>query len=199
MKMIGIEKWFINRPRHGERVVRDTEQLLRHVEMKGGKSYLEVGCGVGAVSIHVARHYGLDVTGVDVDPDQVKLAQEKAGAIPHLRFLTADATRLPFPDDDFDIVLSSGTTHHIPDWLGALGEMTRVLKAGGFLLYRDLVYPKWLARVAKPLLRNYGITTLGDLNAFAASRGLSPVHTWSSGWWHHAVYQKRQGKRRSKR
>ena len=43
-----------------------------------GTAVLEVGCGSGALSIRLAAHHGLAVTAVDVDPDEIRRAREKA-------------------------------------------------------------------------------------------------------------------------
>jgi ubiquinone/menaquinone biosynthesis C-methylase UbiE len=58
-----------------------------------------------------------------------------------VRFQVAEATNLPFADDEFDLVYTNKTTHHIPDWPQALAEIARVLKPGGRLLYSDFVAP----------------------------------------------------------
>ena len=44
------------------------------------------------------------MVGVDVDPDQIEAAMRAAAQRPGVRFLVADATSLPFPDDEFDFV-----------------------------------------------------------------------------------------------
>src|SRR4029077_14781759 len=54
--------------------------------------------------------------------------REAAGQRPGIRFLSADATSLPFDDGYFDIVATNKTTHHIPNWKQAVNEMIRVLK-----------------------------------------------------------------------
>jgi ubiquinone/menaquinone biosynthesis C-methylase UbiE len=91
--------------------------------------------------MHLATTLGLDVVGVDIDPDQIREATLAAPNTPGVRFLVADATRLPFPDDQFDFVCTNKTTHHIPDWQQAITEMVRVLKPGGHLIYTDFVAP----------------------------------------------------------
>jgi ubiquinone/menaquinone biosynthesis C-methylase UbiE len=177
MKMVIFEKWFINSARHNEQVIGRAEKLLQLTDVRDNHKYLEVGCGVGAVCKYVATRYGCDVTGVDVDPAQIKEAQESCHGIPNASFQKADATRLPFPDKDFDIVLSFGTTHHIPGWLDALGEIRRVMKPEGHFIYYDLVYTEPLARLGRLLSRNYGIVTMPDLNSFIQTNNFSTIHT----------------------
>ena len=177
MKMVSLEKWFMNRPHHARRVIDRAEKLLRFIDLEEGQRFLEVGCGSGAVSKRIARKYHLGVTGVDVDPEMVKLAQEGVNDIPDIQFFEADATHLPFPDSDFDIVLSFGVTHHISNWLDALREISRVLKPKGCFIYWDMVYKAWMAKFARSFQHSYGITTMPELSSFIGENSLSVVHS----------------------
>ena len=174
--MVKIEKWFMNKPRHAEHVINRAEKLLNFVDMKEKLNFLEVGCGNGAVSKHFAKKYRLNVTGVDIDPEQIQLAQEGIDEIPNIRFLAADATNLPFQDNDFDIVLSFGVMHHISSWLDALGEIRRVLKPKGYFIYADLMYTELIAKFGRSFKHRYGITTMPDLNSFIQKNNLSTIH-----------------------
>ena len=81
-----------------------------------GTAVLEVGCGSGALSIRLASDHGLAVTAVDVDPDEIRHAREKAsraGLKPE--FLVADVAALPFEDASFDLVVSTFSMHHWDD------------------------------------------------------------------------------------
>jgi len=193
MKMVKIEKWFMNRTKHAGRVINYAEKLLHFVNVKEKQNLLEVGCGNGAVSKYVAKKYPLNVTGVDIDPEQIKLAQENIGDIPNIHFLEVDATNLPFQDNDFDIVLSFGVMHHISSWLDALGEIRRVLKPKGYFIYYDLIYPELIAKFGRSFKHSYGIITMHDLDSFIQKNGFSTIHTSrkSSLIWYEfeAVYQ----------
>lgn len=193
MKLGRIEKWFMNRPGHAKHVIKRAEKLLGFVEVKDGQRFLEVGCGSGAVSKNMAEKYHLNVTGTDLDPDMIQLAWENVEGVANIRFLEADATNLPFEDNDFDIVLSFGVMHHIPDWLDALREIKRVLKPKGYFIYWDILFPKWSAKIWKLFTKNYGITTLDDLNLFIEKNDFSIIYSSSStslfGKHYEAVYQ----------
>ena len=195
MKMVKIEKWFMNRPQHAKQAINRAEKLLHFVNVKGKQNFLEVGCGNGAVSKYVAKKYLLNVTGVDIDPEQIKLAQENTGDIPNIHFLEVDATNLPFQDNDFDIVLSFGVMHHISNWLDALGEIRRVLKPQGYFVYADLVYSELIAKFGRSFKHSYGITTMDDLNSFIQKNGFSTIHASMTNAliWHHCefVYQRK--------
>lgn len=196
MKMARIEKWFVNRPQHAGRVISRAEKLLHFVDIGGRQRFLEVGCGNGAVSRYVAKKYPLDVTGVDVDPDQIRLAQASPDDNVDTRFLTVDATRLPFRDEDFNIVLSFGVMHHIANWLDAFGEIRRVLKPGGYFIYYDLIFTEPIAKFGRSFRHSYGIATMQDLNSFIEKSDFVTLFTSTKNsplWYHYeAVYQSRQ-------
>lgn len=175
--MVIFEKWFINSAKHSERIINRADKLLKFVNIKENQSYLEVGCGNGELCKHVAEKYSWNVTGVDVDPGQIQLAQESCKNSGNIRFLTTDATDLQFPDRDFDIVLSFGTTHHISGWLDALREMRRVLKPEGYFIYYDLVYSGPVARLGRSFKHSYGIITMPELDAFIQTNDFTKVHT----------------------
>ncbi|HEX75754.1 MAG TPA: class I SAM-dependent methyltransferase [Dehalococcoidia bacterium] len=177
MKLSRVEKWFMNRPQHAKQAINRAEKLLHFINMKEKQNFLEVGCGSGAMSKHVAKKYLLNVTGTDIDPEQIQLAQENTDNLPGLRFLEVDAADLPFQDNDFEIVLSFGVMHHICNWLDALKEIDRVLKPGGYFVYRDIVYPKLTARIGKSFKHSYGITTIPDLNSFIERNNFSTIYS----------------------
>ncbi len=177
MKLGKIEKWFMNREKHAERVISRAVRLLQFTEVKKEQNFLEVGCGNGATSRYVAKEYHLNVMGTDVDSDQIQLAKENADGMPNIHFLEADATNLPFGDNGFDIVLSFQVMHHISNWLDALKEIKRVLRPKGYFIYVDLAYPRWSAKIGKMFKHNYGITTLPDLNSFIERNDFSTIHS----------------------
>ena len=162
MNMTKFEKWFINSQKHAVEAINRADKLLSFINIKEDQKFLEVGCGNGAVSKHVARKYPLIVTGVDVDLEQIQLAQQNIDDIPNIQFLTIDATNLLFQDDYFDIVLSFGVMHHISNWLDSLKEIRRILKPRGYFIYFDIIFPNWLARIGKLFKHSYGITTIHD-------------------------------------
>jgi len=136
-----------------------------------------VGCGSGGVSRYIAERYLLNVTGTDLDPELVQLARENIDDTSNIQFLEADSTNLPFEDNHFDIVLSFGVMHHIPNWLDALREIKRILRPKGYLVYFDIVYPGFTAWVGRFFKHKYGITTLQDLNSFIEKSNFSTIQS----------------------
>ena len=107
-----------------------------------GSAVLEVGCGSGALSIRLAADHGLAVTAVDVDPDEIRSAREKASRASRAglkpEFLVADVAALPFDDASFDLVVSTFSMHHWDDKQAGLAEVWRVLRPGSRALIWDL-------------------------------------------------------------
>lgn len=191
MKMGNLEKQFINSPSHSRQVSQHAERLLTLIDVKAGQTYLDVGCGNGAAAIYLAQKYHLDVTGIDVDPDQIRLAQAQSQGLANVRFLAIDGTRLPFETGEFDVVFTNKVTHHIPDWEAALIEMLRALKPGGYLIYADLIYPGWLAAMGKTLAGSRAGFPMGRaLTALFEQHRLAKIHRLTSPMHYETVLQK---------
>ena len=191
MEMGRLEKLFVNSAGHSRSVSRHAENLLRYVDVKPNQRYLDVGSGNGAAPIHIARTLHLDVTGVDVDPEQTQVAEERGQGLPNARFMTVDGTQLPFEDDEFDIVATNKVMHHIPNWQDAVAEMVRVLKPGGYLIYSDLVFPGPIAQLGASLLGNRGgFPTRKALNSIVAQNDLTAVRLSTSPVHYEGIFRK---------
>lgn len=99
-----------------------------------GISLLEVGFGQGTDLVQFAKA-GAKCTGIDYTPKHFELAKLNF----ELRGLTAelhlgDAANLPFKDNSFDRVYSTGVLHHTPDIKQCIDEVYRVLKPGGVFI-----------------------------------------------------------------
>ena len=81
---------------------------------------------------------GLDVVGIDLSPDMIAIARRRAlEAGRDIDLTVGDAHHLDFADGSFDTVVSTYSLCNIPDLEQALGEMHRVLRAGGRLILVD--------------------------------------------------------------
>lgn len=106
-------------------------------------SLLDVGTGPGHLLVKLHRLCpGLELTGLDASPAMVVEAGKnlkRAGLFGSARVLEGYAQALPFDDDSFDIVVSTGSIHHWKDPVRGLNEAHRVLKKGGHALMYDIV------------------------------------------------------------
>lgn len=119
------------------------QRLAELARLEAGQSVLDVGCGTGALAIAAKGFVGAggEVAGVDPSPEMVARAKRKAAkAGVEARFDVGTIEALPFPDATFDTALSSLMLHHLTgDGLTqGLGEIARVLKAGGRFLAVDI-------------------------------------------------------------
>ncbi len=179
MKMLGIEKFLLNRVQSKKGAIDLTDRLLGFVELDGQKKFLEVGCGNGLVTKYLAEKYAGVVAGIDIDPQQIELAIKELDGIQNVIYTEADANNLPFEDKKFNVVLSFGVLHHVENWLNALKEIKRVLKPGGYFLYADIIYPERITKMDKNSSISFGLVTIDidELNSFLEKSGFTAVHS----------------------
>ena len=133
---------------------------LEHMPVKGqdGKVILDYGCGpghdlVGFVEYSKpARLIGMDVSAASLREAEERLALH--GVQPEMVRITESMARLPLPDASVDYVHCSGVLHHVPDPVGVLKELRRVLRPDG--QGRIMVYnyeSVWLHLYAAYMLR----------------------------------------------
>jgi SAM-dependent methyltransferase len=103
------------------------------VDLPGRERALEIGCGVGRNTVHLASHFA-HVDGVDVSPTMLHSARRR-GLPPNVRLHALSGHDLqPLPDATYDLVFSHLVFQHIAaesDIAGYLRETARVLRSGG--------------------------------------------------------------------
>ena len=159
-------------------------RLLDEQHLRGDEQVLDLGCGRGAVLLAAAgrlttgRAYGLDLwrshdqSGNDPAATATNAAALHVEERVHLD--TGDMTALPYPDDFFDLVVSSLAIHNIPaleNRYKVLDEALRVLRPGGRLVVADI---RTVGKYAEHL-RSVGAQDV-------AVRGLGPGF-WFGGPW----------------
>ena len=95
---------------------------------------LDLGCGDG-LNIALLKKMGIqNIIGVDISSYLLKLAQKNNLGV---KFYLADAKKLPFKDQTFDIVLADSVFHHLLNYPKSITEIKRVLKMGGYVCFVD--------------------------------------------------------------
>jgi ubiquinone/menaquinone biosynthesis C-methylase UbiE len=90
---------------------------------------VDLGSGTGFLSIEIAkRASGLQVYGIDLSRQMVKIARRHAQAVKNAQFEFGDAAALPFGDDSIDFIVSTGSLHHWNRPAKVFDDCYRVLK-----------------------------------------------------------------------
>jgi SAM-dependent methyltransferase len=105
------------------------EWVMDSYNYRGGEVILDVGSGSGTYH-PLIQHRWPDVTyyGLDLSYGMLKNHSARTGLV------LADAQRVPFPDDTFDLIMANHMMYHLPDIDEALVEFRRVLKPNGVLM-----------------------------------------------------------------
>lgn len=135
---------------------RTRKATLDALGLQHGTSALDVGCGTGEDTRHMAAAAGA-ATGVDQDPKLVEEATRRTGPEYEATFVHADPASLPFADASFAAVRSDRALQHTGDLRAAVEELWRVTAPGGRIVVLE---PDWdtLAIDAGPLASTRKVT-----------------------------------------
>ncbi len=146
--------------------------------LQPGDAVLDVGCGTGTLAMEVKPRVGRAgrVAGIDPSPQQIARARAKAARrhVP-IEFQIGVIEHLAFPDQTFDVVLSTLMMHHLPTSLKrqGLAEIARVLKPGGRLVIAD-----FKRKQERQAVRFHaGGSSMQDLAALVKEAGFEQVET----------------------
>ena len=104
----------------------------QHFQLNGQSSLLDVGCAKGFMLYDFQQHLkGLRIAGIDISEYAIEHAKEEVKAA----LSVANATKLPFADNSFDVVISINTVHNLErdDCAKALQEIERVARGKSFI------------------------------------------------------------------
>lgn len=106
------------------------DRVAEATQLAPGHEVLDVGCGTGVLAREAHRRVwpGGSVTGLDLNPAMLAVAQRKE---PEIAWQEGPAEDLPYPDESFDAVVCQFSLMFFEDGVRALEEMWRVLRPGG--------------------------------------------------------------------
>jgi len=157
-----------------------------------GKRILDVGCGIGGPSFEMARTHGAHVVGIDLESPLIEralAATQALGLQDQCQFQTVAAGPLPFPDQSFDIVLSSGAVTQTDGTSALIEDCSRVIKPGGFLtcyewMRTDLEHSDDMLYWFEVEGLTYVLHTLEDFANMFERTGLIDVQTRDASDWY---------------
>ncbi|WP_438753025.1 class I SAM-dependent methyltransferase [Pararhizobium sp. O133] len=118
----------------------EVDRVLAGLDLSG-KRVLDLGCGAGGITLHIARtHHPAEIVGFDVELPVIEAARraaDAAGLSDRVSFVQAAPGELPFADGSFDIVFSKDALVHVAGKEAIFRDIFRVLKPGGVFAASD--------------------------------------------------------------
>lgn len=141
--------------------------LARRLHLKAGMDICDVGCGYGATAEFLAKHYGVQATGVTLSQVQRDRATERLDGNTNVEIRCANWLENSFSSDRFDAVLAIESTEHMADKQKFFDEAIRTLRSGGRLgVYAWLSRPeprRWeVEHLLEPICREGRLAGMGS-------------------------------------
>ena len=162
------------------------EKLIGLAQLQPGEVVLDIGCGTGTLAIAAKRHVGPSghVYAVDASGEMIDRAKRKAGrAGVDVAFRNAVVEALPYPDAQFDVVMSTLMLHHLPRKARqeCAREIRRVLKPGGRVLAVDFGTSPRGKKSLFGRFHRHGHVDQSDIVELLAGAGLRVVESGAVG------------------
>jgi cyclopropane-fatty-acyl-phospholipid synthase len=153
------------------------EHICRKLSLKRDESFLDIGCGWGALVIYAAKHYGVRAHGVTLSPQQLKVARERieqAGLTQRVTVELLDYRDLP-GESVYDKVASVGMFEHVglKNLPVYFSTVHRLLKPRGLFLNHGITHDSegWETNVSTEFINRYvfpdgQLDTIGNIQRF---------------------------------
>ncbi len=122
-----------------------TNNVLDMLKIEKNMKVLDIACGKGRTSVHIAKKYGCQVIGIDIlenSIEEAKIYAKKHGVDHLVTFQAANAENLPFADNEFDITIAQAMLILVDNKEKVIREASRVLKPGGKSGWIELSWKK---------------------------------------------------------
>ncbi|MGO1854294.1 MAG: class I SAM-dependent methyltransferase [Microbacteriaceae bacterium] len=140
----------------------------RAVAPKRGERILDLAAGTASSSASIAMS-GAEVVAADFSPGMLAEGKRRHGHLKNLSFVEANATDLPFGDDEFDAVTMSYGLRNVQQPKKALAELFRVTRPGGRLVINEFSTPP--GKAFRGLYRFYNAQVLPRVARMAGTNG----------------------------
>jgi cyclopropane fatty-acyl-phospholipid synthase-like methyltransferase len=159
-----------------------TDLVAALAQLQAGQRVLDIGCGLGAPGVRMARLHGCKITGVNISREQVRQGREmiaEQGMSESVEIEYGDARKLPFADGTFDAIVCVEVAGDIcvteADKQTLIGGMFRVLRPGGLVGFSDLALrsppPRADRRALRSVFYDNGSSLVTDWPAVFAEQG----------------------------
>lgn len=164
------------------------DTLADLADITSNEQVIDVGCGMGGSSIHLAKHRGCQVRGVTLSPVQAKWATLEArlrGVGKQTEFVGADAEQIDFGSATADVVWSVECTEHLFDKPRFIDRAAEWLKPGGRMAFavwfegRDSNVPEHRV-MCEEVCRRFVCPSLATRDEYAGwmrAQGLAVIHS----------------------
>lgn len=132
---------------------RRVQTIFDWLDPQEGDRILDAGCGRGFYPRFIRAASSAEVVGLELEFDYVQIARRALAGLDGITLVNGSLYDPPFPDEYFDKVILSEVLEHVPDDVGALRALARVLKPGGLIAITvpNANYPFWWDPINKTL------------------------------------------------
>ena len=122
-------EYFLSRQKKSDNILSEITSLTG-IDSDAEIKMLDVGSNMCFIPYHLSRTVKWDITCLDMSKHRLLKYKDMLGS---LKLITSDATKIPFEDETFDLVVCNHVIEHIYNWAECVNEISRVTKIGGYI------------------------------------------------------------------
>lgn len=178
---------FYNNSHDGKFVKCMYQEIVKRVMWLPGEKILDLGCGNGNIISLLKEKRKGNYYGADISPKMIQEGKKRLG--PDVELKVADAVKLPYGEEMFDIIICNASFHHYTEPDKAIEEIKRILKRGGVLILGDPTMPgELLLKIINSRLKD---NASGDYRIYGKKQiiPLFQAHGFSVSQWKRINYR----------